>query len=374
MTLLLITAVFFLAYANGANDNFKGAATLLGSRTASYRNAISWATVTTFLGSIASFFFAKQLLKNFSGKGLVPDTVALSPEFVIAVGFAAALTVFLATLGGFPISTTHALTGALVGCGLVAVGTHINLTVLQRNFFLPLLLSPLLAAALAGFSYGLFRSIRMRTGVQKEYCLCVGQTEQVIVRPEPAGAMTWSTMAMPEIKLASPEECYERYAGQIAGIPCQKILDLAHYASAGMVSFARGLNDTPKIMALLFILQGRLAHQGFLWIGSAMALGGLLSARNVAQTMSYRITSFNSGQGFTANLVTALLVMTASRWGLPVSTTHAACGSLFGIGLMNGKAHGKMLAQIFLSWLLTLPLGALLGAVSYVFLKTHQGG
>ncbi|MGH7947351.1 MAG: inorganic phosphate transporter, partial [Opitutaceae bacterium] len=69
----IFAAVCFLAYSNGANDNFKGVASLFGSRTCSYRTAISWATVTTFAGSVAAVFLAEALLKKFSGKGLVPD-------------------------------------------------------------------------------------------------------------------------------------------------------------------------------------------------------------------------------------------------------------------------------------------------------------
>ena len=79
LTILFIVACF-LAYNNGANDNFKGVATLFGSGTTEYRGAITWATVTTFMGSVASIFLAKTLVKNFSGKGLVPDELILSPE------------------------------------------------------------------------------------------------------------------------------------------------------------------------------------------------------------------------------------------------------------------------------------------------------
>src|SRR2546426_12157337 len=106
MTLaLLFLATCFLAYSNGANDNFKGVASLFGSRTSSYRTAISWATVTTFAGSVAAIFLAQGLLKSFSGKGLVPDSSTGSPEFLLAVAVGAGATVIIATLTGFPISS-----------------------------------------------------------------------------------------------------------------------------------------------------------------------------------------------------------------------------------------------------------------------------
>src|SRR3989338_2848665 len=136
---LLFLVIAFLAYANGANDNFKGVATLFGSKTANYKIAIFWATVTTFAGSTASVFLAKNLIINFSGKGLVPDAIAGSPDFLLAAALATAITAMLATVLGFPVSTTHALTGALIGAGFIAVGSEVDFTVLGQKFFLPLL-------------------------------------------------------------------------------------------------------------------------------------------------------------------------------------------------------------------------------------------
>ena len=94
-----------------------------------------------------------------------------------------------------------------------------------------------------------------------------------------------------------------------------------------------------------------------------MAVGGLLNARRVALTMSERITAMNHGQGFTANLVTAFLVLVASRWGLPVSTTHVSCGSLFGLGAATGQGRWSTVRAIALSWLVTLPVAACSAAI-----------
>ena len=140
MTILIILflATCFLSYSNGANDNFKGVATLFGSKTTNYKYAIWWATITTFAGSMASIFFAYGLVKVFSGKGLVPQSISSSAEFLTAVGLGTAITVMVATVTGFPISTTHGLTGALVGAGFVAIGSQVNFTVLGASFFLPL--------------------------------------------------------------------------------------------------------------------------------------------------------------------------------------------------------------------------------------------
>ena len=104
-------AAVLVAYANGANDNFKGVATLAGSGTTDYRRALWWATATTFAGSIIAIVLAGQLYQMFSGKRLVSAALAAQGEYQAAVALGAALTILLATWLGMPISTTHALMG-----------------------------------------------------------------------------------------------------------------------------------------------------------------------------------------------------------------------------------------------------------------------
>lgn len=368
---LLFLATCFLAYSNGANDNFKGVASLFGSRTCSYRAAISWATITTFAGSIMSILLAQALLKKFSAKGIVPDHFAGSEYFLLAVAIGAGITVILATLTGFPISTTHALTGAIIGCGFVAVGSQVNLGVLGKGFVLPLLLSPVLAIAIAGILYILFHGLRVAIGTTKEWCICVGTEERVVAMPQPSSVLTMrdvtSTMTL---TVDEQEKCRERYAGSFLGVSSQQIMDAAHFLSGGTVSFARGLNDTPKIVALLLLWKILDIRWGFAAVALTMAVGGLLNARKVAETMSKKITTMNHGQGFTANLTTAILVVLASLFGLPVSTTHVSVGSLFGIGLTTGKANYAMVSAILLSWLVTLPCATIAAGTSY-WLITH---
>lgn len=369
--ILLFLATCFLAYSNGANDNFKGVATLFGSGTTNYRKAIWWATITTFAGSICSIFLAEAMVKNFSGKGLVPDAFTASPKFLLAVALGAGLTVILATILSFPISTTHGLTGALVGAGLMAVGSAVNFSKLGGSFFAPLLLSPIIAVALGSIVYLSAHALRLYSGVTKEWCVCVGGTETVVACHESASLFASATaLPLPNITIATKENCKQRYAGSMWGASVQNVLDGAHFLSAGSVSFARGLNDTPKIVALLLIIQALGIRRGMLCVGVGMAAGGLLNARKVALTMSKKITPMTPGQGFAANLVTSALVIFASRFGMPVSTTHVSCGSLFGIGLLTRQANVRVISQILLSWVLTLPIAALLGALTYWLLDS----
>ena len=363
---LLFFAVVFLAFSNGANDNFKGVATLFGSRTTGYHRALWWATITTFAGSGVSLVLAQSLIKAFSGKALVPDILTTDPHFLVAVGAGAALTVLLATLTGMPISTTHALIGALVGAGMAA-GDTVDFARLGSKFFLPLALSPLLSLALTGTLYPLLRRARLYFGVERQMCLCIEEGEPVVVEARPDGtAVLRSTGVV--LKAAQRSQCEERYQGRFWGFDAQAILDLGHFLSAGMVGFARGLNDTPKIAALLVAGAGLGVSlwTSLLVVGLAMAVGGLLAAKKIAVTMSTRITSMNHGQGFTANLATAFLVIVASRYGVPVSTTHVSCGSLFGLGAVTGGARWGAIRAIALAWLVTLPAAACAAAVVFL--------
>ena len=378
-TILIILATLFVAYTNGANDNFKGVATLLGSGTSDYPKALAWATVTTLAGSLTAFFFATKLVKTFSGKGLVPDALAATPEFLLAVALGASVTILLATVTGIPISTTHSLIGALVGTGLVAIGTGLGFSTLGKNFFIPLLSSPLIALFLAAVVYVVFRFSRQMLGVQRTTCVCIGERVIPVANANLTNGqvLTMSQLKQMDIFVDQKAKCramaLDRYEGKVLGIDAQQILDGLHFMSAGAVSFARGLNDTPKIVALAVTAGALGLKLNISLVAVVMALGGILSAKKVAETMSHRITGMNHGQGFTANLITAILVIFASKMGVPVSTTHVSCGSLFGIGLVNGKAHWKVIGGIVSAWVLTLPIAALLSGGFYLGLRFLGG-
>lgn len=363
--ILVAVTVAFLAYANGANDNFKGVASLYGSRTCSYRAALTWATLTTAAGSIAALFLASALLRNFSGKGLVPDALTLSPAFMLAVACGAGVTVLLATRLGFPISTTHGLTGALVGAGMMAGSNLVNFSVLGKAFVMPLLLSPLLALVTGGLLYLVLKGLRIASGIRAETCVCVGE-EWVPVSHSGNSAAAQSALTL---SVAETSACERRYHGSVFGIQARQVVDSLHFLSAGAVSFARGLNDTPKIAALLLVAGTLEPYWSLIIVAGAMALGGLLNSRRVAHTMSHKLTGMNPGQGFAANLSTALLVTTASLHGLPVSTTHVSVGALLGMGTVTGQAKWHTVLPVLASWIITLPAAAILAAASYYLFR-----
>lgn len=367
MTTLLLLAVLSVAFANGANDNFKGVATLLGCGKAGYGRALGYATLATLAGSAAALLLGGALARSFSGKGLVPDPLTSDRHFLIAVAGAAALTVLLATRLGMPVSTTHALVGGLTGAGLAAAGSAVRWGAVAKTLIYPLLLSPFIAVLLALLLHPLFRCTRRWLGVEKETCLCFGSTvEAVDIEPGGAAVLRSTGLALTVGELSS---CRSRYPGAVLGTSVQWALDRLHFLSAGAVSGARGLNDTPKIVALLIAAAPLLASAwSYAVVALVIAIGGLIGARRVAKTMSHRITGMNEDQAFSANLATALLVTTASGLGMPVSTTHVSVGAIFGIGLVSGQARWVSIVQIFLAWVTTMPVAGVLAAALYLAL------
>lgn len=304
----LIIITLFLAYSNGANDNFKGVATIFGSKLVSFQRAVSITSIFTFAGVVVSAFFAESLVKSFSGKGLIPDEIISQSSFIMAVALGCGFTVILATKLGFPISTTHGLVGALVGAGLIAIGKDVNLGKLGKTFVLPLILSPVLSALL---SYILFKLSHKKLDLFPE------------------------------------------------------IIDKLHYGTAAIVCFARGLNDGPKIAGMLLIVNFLDLKISLLLIAISMCLGGWFNSKKIAETMGQKITQMNGTEAFNANFITSILVISASAFGLPVSTTHVSVGSLAGIGYVTQKLDTQILKNIVLSWVLTLPISATISAILY---------
>ena len=364
MAFLLILGALAVAAANGANDNFKGVATLFGSRTASYRTSLLWATFTTLAGALAATFLGARLATVFSGGGLLPSGVAGTPALLAAVATGAALTVALATRAGLPVSTTHSILGALLGAGLVASAGRIDQGALTQRFLAPLLLSPLLAFWLVAAVHPPLSRARRALGVGPATCVCLSVPET----PALTSAGLLVSRARPLV-----HTCDQHYDGAVLGIDAQRVVSGAHFLTAGLQSFARGLNDTPKIAALLLgasIVGVTIpAHAAFFAVAVAMMGGGWFGARRVGETMSHRITPMNDGQALTSNAVTAGLVLAASAFALPVSMTHVAVGGLAGMGWSTGQARWKMLRTIALSWIVTLPLAAALAAITFALAR-----
>jgi PiT family inorganic phosphate transporter len=365
LSLLAIGLGALMAYVNGSNDVSKGIATLVGSGTTSYRGALAWGTFWTALGAVSGAWLAGAMVQTFGAGLFVPGT---RPTFAaaIAIVVGASVWVLLATRTGLPVSTTHAIVGSLVGVSLVAYGPHaVSWGALVQKIAVPLVASPLVALAIMS------ALIRVSRRMPAADCACVA-IEPLPVTPVMGGgaARPMPTSALPQVRLtvATSAEC-------AAAVPQALSLGLEHlhWLTSGATSFARALNDAPKIVALVLAasaLAGGATQRPemvFSVVALGMVVGSTVGGRRVTAVLAERVTPMDHREGFLANATTAALVGAGAVFGLPMSTTHVASSAIIGIGVNGaaGQTNRRTVRDMLLAWLVTLPVSALLGIAAF---------
>ena len=373
MSALVIVALAVaggLAFVNGANDVSRGISTLVGAGVTSYRRAIQWGTLWTGLGALAGASLGAALLVTF-GSGLIADGHAPTLGAALATLLGAAAWVGLATWRSLPVSTTHAIVGALVGATAVSQGlAGVSWSALGAKVFLPLLLSPLAAASLAVLM------ARFTAKTSAVDCVCVELAAGAAQAQTDGSALVRTAMRGPisvRVTTASTAVCQAEHPTAAA-----LTLTRAHWLTAGLTSFARGVNDGPKIAALALALAA-LAESSvstgvvFVVVTASMVAGSLVGGRRVTRTLAEKVTPMSDRAGASANLVTATLVTTGAAFGWPMSTTHVAGGVVFGVGYVRGTLDRRVLREILLAWLITLPAAAGLAALAFALVQTLTG-
>lgn len=350
----------FLAFANGANDVSKGIATLAGSGVSSYRRAISWGALWTACGSLAAFAFSNTLVNTF-GKGLLASGIAPSLPAAVATLLGAGLWVGLATRLGLPVSTTHAIVGSIAGVMSIAYGpVGMNWNILVGKIILPLLLSPLAALLLTVSVLKLWN----RMSRSSADCLCI---EGVTQRSVLVGtlAQVGITAPLPVFRLIACD------TDKTATSDLSLTFDRLQWFTSATASFARGLNDAPKMVALVLAaatlswFSTEPSFFAYLLIASGILVGSLRAGHRVTAVLAEGITPMDRREGFIASLVTSLLVGPGAIAGLPMSMTHVASGAIIGIGVQKGRAvDWQRVKEMALAWIVTLPAAALLGILS----------
>ena len=368
--LLAILMVMALAFANGTNDVSKAVATLVGSGVTNYRTAILWGTLWTVLGALAAGFLANALLKTFS-RGLIDSSLSLEPTLGLSVLLGATGWVLLASKTGLPVSTTHALTGAIVGAGLVAVGsTGLVWPGILKKIAFPLLVSPLLALSLSVIIHPVIRTVASRW---EGSCLCLMPTSRALVTIDARGSTRtlFQAPALGRPVVDVPAQCDQ------AGLRGLAVgLDSIHWLSSGLASFARGTNDAPKIVAILLLGEALSVWTpatkalAFVGVAVAMGIGSFWGGLRVTEVLAEKVTPMDHAEGLTANMTTSSIVLTAATIGLPVSTTHVSSSAIIGIGMLKGLrvVRWHTVRDLVLAWIATLPGSALLAFCAYVIL------
>ena len=347
--ILLLAATLALAWANGANDVSKGVAALVGAGVATPAVAWLFGVGATFAGGVAALVWGDALNSLFSG-GFLEGVSELSIRAAFAALAGAAGFVLLATWRRWPVSTTHALIGGIIGAAGVEFGAgRIDFGAVAGSFMIPLLASPFLAIGLCWVLLRLNRLLEARLpqwspgccdyeAYEKDPFLCTPDEK----RPSPLVRRFWLAL---------------------------------HWVSGGAVGFARGLNDVPKIAALMipalaalpaFTPDGQGPATAIALTAFAMTGGALMAGRRLLPVLAKQVASITPSTGLFANFGTAALVLGATPLGLPVSTTHVSGGSLIGVRVADHappRAEDALHA-ILVAWLVTMPSAAAIAAVT----------
>ena len=328
---ILIALVFELA--NGFNDAANAIATVVSTRVMSPLQAVLLAAVMNFVGAVSGTAVAKTV-----GKGVV-DPAALSGEFgmvVVAGGvLAAAVWVFGATRVGMPVSGSHSLVSGVAGAGIVHSGWDVLVRAGITKIGLGLMFSPLL-----GFLFGYLIMLTI-------YWIFRSTTPALVT----------------------------------------SIFGKLQMGTAAAMAFSHGSNDAQKTMGIitlaLAVFYGWEANgipfEVPLWVilvsGLVMGIGTYMGGRRVIHTLGVRIVTMRPPHGFAAESSAATVIEFASRTGIPVSTTHVITSSILGMGSTRrlSAVRWGVAREIVYGWVLTFPVVALLGAVSYYVLRllTH---
>jgi PiT family inorganic phosphate transporter len=362
---LVLGAGCLIAFGNGANDVSKGIATLAGGGVTDYRRAIRWGALCTALGGLAGGSLAWAMVTTFGTGLLAPGT---TPTFAAALAtiLGAATWVLVATRTGLPVSTTHAIVGAIAGVGVVAYGMHgIDWVAVGGKVVLPLLLSPLVSVVLTVMLSRLALGLASPAAEPAD-CLCA----EIEPSPVPVGASGTAALAAwsvhPALTLGSQAACAaERPAAR------RLTLDHMHWLTSGATSFARGMNDAPKMVALMLAAAALSGGSPvapplmFALVTLGMVAGSLVAGRRVTRVLAERVRPLDHRGGFLANLVTAAIVTAGAAGGLPMSTTHVSSGAIVAAGAERGTINWPTVREMVLAWVVTVPAAAVLGIVVF---------
>ena len=412
-SILLILAIafgFFMAWGVGANDVANAMGTSVGSKAITIKQAILIAMVFEFAGA----YLAGGEVTSTIRKGIIdPSVMADTPELLVygmmSALLAAGTWLLIATMMGWPVSTTHSIVGAIVG--FAAVGISVDAVAWGKvgSIVSSWVVSPVMAGT---FSFLLYMSVRRfifgspdpyqaAKRLVPVYMFMVGfvvamvtlvkglkhvgldiSFEDAILYAIGVAALitTVGALALTRIKRVSTSEQHNL-------VTVERIFGVLMIFTACAMAFAHGSNDVANAIGPLAAINGIIESGGMVGQSSAMPtwilfLGGggivaglALYGHKVIRTIGTHITELTPSSGFAAELAAATTVVLASGYSLPVSTTHTLVGGVLGVGLARGIAalNLRVVGTIFVSWMVTLPAGALLSIIFFYIFKAIFG-
>ena len=398
---------FFMAWGIGANDVANAMGTSVGARALTLFQAILVACIFEFAGA----YLAGGEVTSTIRKGIIdPNILSGSPDLLIygmlSSLLAAGIWLLIASYYGWPVSTTHSIVGAIVG--FAAVGISINavewnkVTTIASSW----VVSPLLAGTI---SFLIFKSVQVLILDTDDpfakakkyvpgYMFLVGfviamvtflkglkhvgfdlSFQQSIIFSTAFGIV----IALLGIAFLRRVENVSKQRGDVVFDGVERVFAVLMVFTACAMAFAHGSNDVANavgpLAAVASIVQsgGEIAAASVLpwWIlllgGSGIVAGLIMLGYRVIETVGKNITELTPSRGFAAELAAATTVVLASGTGLPISTTHTLVGAVLGVGLARGisAVNAGVVGRIFLSWIITLPVGAGLSIIIFFIFK-----
>jgi len=408
----LIAAVFlglYMTWGIGANDVANAMGTSVGSRAITFKQAIIIAAIFEFAGA----FLAGGHVTSTIRKGIIdPTPIINQPEVLIwgmlAALLAAGIWLMAASYMGWPVSTTHTIVGALVGFCVVGIGPESVQWGKIGAIVASWVISPLLGATIAFFImisiqkliFDSDQPLKNALRYAPFYVFLVGFIISLVTLYKGLKHLKLD-LNIPQTFLAAivigivlafvakiiikkrQAQFQESSDAKSEYAQIERIFGVLQICTACAMAFAHGSNDVANgvgpLAAIYSIVQsgGEVMQKSALpvWIlilgGSGIVIGLATMGHKVMRTIGTRITELVPTRGYAAELAAAATVVLASRTGIPVSTTHIAVGAVMGVGIARGiKALNlRVIGGIFMSWIITLPVGAGLSIFFFYFLK-----
>ncbi len=409
--ILAVILGLYMAFSIGANDVANAMGTSVGSRALTIKQAILIAGVLEFLGA---FLVGGQVTKTVRGGILDPQISAAAPDLIV-YGMLAALTaagtwLVVASRLGWPVSTTHSIVGAIAGFGIVAFGVSVVQWDQLIQIVASWIVSPLLSGILAYLIFSAIKwtilrhpdPVRRTRKWAPLYIFCVvivislvtlfKGLKNIDLDLSLMESLLWSSILglfaviaghflLGMIGNRQGAESADPSSGDAQMAVVEKMFGVLQIMSACAVAFAHGSNDVANaigpLAAVVNIIQSGVVNpesQVPSWLllvgGVGIVIGLATMGYRVMATIGTKITELTPTRGYAAEFAAAVTIVLASRLGLPISTTQTLVGSVMGVGLAQGvKALDlSILGRIAASWIITVPVGALLAIVFfYVF-------
>ena len=409
ITYVVLAALFgvFMAWGIGANDVANAMATSVGSKALTIRQAILVAAVFEFLGAVLAGGAVTSTIR----KGIVEtDLLTGSPELLIYGMLASLLSagtwLLIASRKGWPVSTTHTIVGAIVGFAAVGIGIDAVQWGKVGTIVMSWVVSPLMAGFIAYLIYMSVQRLILRQedplekakryvpvyiffaaftivlvtivkglshvgldlSLTNSYLVAIGIALAIAI----IGAIAIQRIK-PDPKVEKKQHFYT----------VERVFAVLMVVTACSMAFAHGSNDVanaigPLAAVISVARTGIVGAQSSLpiWVlilgGAGIVVGLATFGVHVIATVGRKITQLTPSRGFAAELAAATTIVIASGTGIPVSTTHTLVGAVLGVGLARGieAIDLRVVGRIFVSWVVTIPAGALLSIVFFLIFKS----